>query len=67
METILTFAILCLLVIAGCVAVSRSKRYAAFNRRESLESLACLCDTAGLNQDEAKRVKAAIECRLQQE
>lgn len=65
METILTFVVLGLLVIVGCVAVSHAKRYSAFSRRESLESLACLCDSDGLQPDEAKRVKAAIEMRMQ--
>lgn len=65
METILTFVVLGLLVIVGCIAVSHAKRYPAFSRRESLESLAGLCDSAGMNQDEAKRVKAAIEMRMQ--
>ena len=67
MSTLLTFATLGLLVVAGGWFVAAARRYATGidDRRHSLETLAGLCESSYLDADEARRVKAAIESRLQ--
>lgn len=66
METALTFAALGLLVVVASVIATRARQYARgdFDRREAIESLVGLCGSS-LDADEARRVKLAIESRLQ--
>lgn len=66
METILTFAILGLLLVAGAAAIDRARRYwLGDDVRDSLESLTGLCAADGLTADERKAVASVVEFRLQ--
>jgi hypothetical protein len=66
-ETLLSFAVLGLLLVVGAVAVSRAKRYLDGSdvRRESLESLTGLANANGLTAGERKAVASLIEARMQ--
>ena len=66
METILSFAALSLLVIAGAWAVNRAKQFrdGVDDRRQTLESLAGMCQPSAMSLDESRAVKMAIESRL---
>ena len=67
METIVSFAMLGLLVVAGIAAVNRAKRYLDGSdvRRESMESLVGLAGADGLTADERKSVASLVEFRMQ--
>ena len=68
MDAILSFVVLSLLTIGGAWAVNRAKQFrdGVDDRRQTLESLAGMCQSGVMNLDESRAVKVAIESRLRQ-
>ena len=66
MEVIYSFIALSLLVVVGAWIVDRAKRFGdgPDDRRQSLESLAGLCQSGGMTTDEQRSVKEVLEVRL---